>query len=167
MTMADLDQNDYEVSDAALDSLERELSSVKLPMVDYCADTESELRFHLHVMAPMMLREIRRHRAARAAREERVREVVRESVSRWFRGSTSLDGVDIVEDIATRAAKQLAMANAFTDDAVRLIVEAALAEYESAHRPDENGDPHQCECGICAAVRVYLQGPPRKVRTKP
>lgn len=39
-------------------------------------------------------------------------------------------------------------------DATRPVVEAAEAEFDNAHRPDANGDPVDCECNVCVAVRA-------------
>lgn len=83
-----IDPNTVEITDVALENIERKISGVPVPSSGYCPDEETELRFHLHVLAPMMVREIRRRRSEerrpekqreRPLTEERVREVVRDA----------------------------------------------------------------------------------------
>jgi hypothetical protein len=106
------------LTDTALDNIERELASVPPALSAYCPDDESSLRFHLHVLAPRMLTEIRRHRAAVAADRERVIAVVREAVRDRVACVAGWDGFSpgsiqrMTEDIATRVAERLATATA-------------------------------------------------------
>lgn len=63
------------ITDTALDGIERELASVPPASSAYCPDEESSLRFHLHVLAPRMIAELQRHRAAMKRLEEWARDI--------------------------------------------------------------------------------------------
>lgn len=96
------------ITDTALDGIERELALAPAASSAYCPDEESSLRFHLHVLAPRLLAEIRRHRAAIAADKERVRAAVR--VACELGQSYGPDAVDRrrFDAIAEYVAEQLA-----------------------------------------------------------
>lgn len=101
------------ITDTALDGIERELALVPAASSAYCPDEESSLRFHLHVLAPRLLAEIRRHRVAIAADRERVRAVVSDAAE-FVLGSDiyvrvgNMDSTRLADAIAARVAEQLA-----------------------------------------------------------
>jgi len=69
-----------DLTDIALDNLERELMAHPAPKSEFCADTLAETRFHLHVQAAAMIAEIKRRRISDRAMRKRIN-VLAESMS--------------------------------------------------------------------------------------
>jgi hypothetical protein len=105
-----------DITQVALDALESRLNAQPAPRSAFCADGLEEFRFHLHVHARSLIAEIRRHRTAVAASQERVREVVlrvADPVVRKLLGcgagmDPDTSGARAVAAIAARVAEQLA-----------------------------------------------------------
>ena len=97
-----------------------------------------------------LLLELQRHRSAQAAREERVREVIREALHRGEMASNleRLDGA--LDAIATSAAKQLAGAT------IRFTETARLSAAERSQLEHHIRD-HEATCSYsCSIIRRLL-----------
>lgn len=69
----------HDLTDIALDNLERELAVQPAPQSAYCADEVDSLRFHLHVHASAMIAELKRRRIE----DVTLRAVANEALDKW------------------------------------------------------------------------------------